>query len=340
MLIFGRMSWFGKKDKLQLIAFQAYGSKSHFYARGRALEDEEIDLAQKGFFKLLVNSVKRFETDEIKRTPVIIALSDGRTLTGKTDKNGYFIINESLENLDALTNEEGWLNYEISYGNENLRREILQENRFPGELLIPSKHAKFGVISDIDDTIIHTGVASSFKWRVIFNTFFKNVDKRLPLEGAAEFYHLLHRGVSGEESNPIFYVSHSPWNLYRYLELFLTKNNFPKGPILLRSFADFGNLKNRKEKPQKQKEILNILKTYPELPIILIGDSGEHDADIYMEIAEQYPDRIAAIYLRSVKHKRKMLRIKGLVENYKTTPVLLVEKSEDAIVHAKEEGFI
>ena len=55
---------------------------------------------------------------------------------------------------------------------------------------------------------------------------------------------------------------------------------------------------------------------------------------------EQYPDQIVAIYLRSVKHKRKMLRIKGLVENYKTTPVLLVEKSEDAIVHAKEEGFI
>ena len=340
MLIFESMGSFGKKDKLQLIAFQAYGSKSHFYARGRALEDEEIDLAQKGFFKLLVNSLKRFETDEIKCTPVDITLSDGRTLSGKTDRNGYFIINESLENLDELTNEEGWLNYQISYSDVNLRREILHHNRFPGEVLIPSKDAKFGVISDIDDTIIHTGVASSFKWRVIFNTFFKNVDKRLPLEGAAEFYHLLHRGASLKESNPIFYVSHSPWNLYRYLELFLTKNNFPKGPILLRSFADFGNFKNRKEKPQKQKEILNILKTYPTLSFILIGDSGEHDAEIYMEIAEQYPDQIAAIYLRSVKHKRKMLRIKGLVENYKTTPVLLVAKSEEAIAHAKEEGFI
>lgn len=340
MRIFGYMGWFGTKDKLQLIAFQAYGSKSHFYSRGRALEDEEIDLAQKGFFKLLINSVKRFETDEIKRTTVIITLSDGRTLSGITDKNGYFLINESIENLDTLTNEEGWLNYEISYDDKVLSREIVDQNRFPGEVLIPSKTAKFGVISDIDDTIIHTGVASSLKWRVIFNTFFKNVDKRLPLEGAAEFYHLLHRGVSGKDSNPIFYVSHSPWNLYRYLELFLTKNNFPKGPILLRSFSDFGNFKNRKKKPQKQKEILNILNTYPKLSFILIGDSGEHDADIYMEIAEQYPDQIVAIYLRSVKHKRKMLRIKRLVENYNTTPVLLVEKSEDAISHAKEEGFI
>jgi len=338
MLIFEVMGWFGSKDKLQIIAFQAYGSKSQFYARGRALEDEEIDLAQKGFFKLLVNSVKRFETDEIKRTPIRITLSDGRTLHGETNKNGYFLINQSFEDLDKLTNEEGWLKYEVAYGDVNLRREILHQNRFPGELLIPSKKAKFGVISDIDDTILHTGVVSSLKWRVIFNTFFKNVDKRLPLEGAAEFYHLLHRGVSGTEANPLFYVSHSPWNLYRYLELFLTRNNFPKGPILLRSFVDFRKGKN--EKPQKQKEILNILKTYPKLSFILIGDSGEHDADIYMEIATQYPNQIAAIYLRSVNHKRKMLRIQELFENYKTTPVLLVEKSEDAIAHAKAHGFI
>lgn len=339
MITFESMGWFGKRDKLQLIAFQAYGTKSHFYARGRALEDESIDLSEKGFFNLLTNTWKRFETDEIRNSAIRLTLADGRIITSQTDSNGYYKIDEKLENLTDLTNDEGWLNYELSYADAEMRTEILGQNRFPGELLIPSKDAKFGVASDIDDTILHTGVVSSFKWRVIFNTFFKGADKRMPLEGAAEFYHMLHRGKSGQEANPIFYVSHSPWNLYRYLELFLSKNNFPKGPILLRSLSDFRN-RNKGEKPQKQKEILNLLKTYPNLPFILIGDSGEHDADIYMEIAEQYPDQIAAIYLRSVKHKKKMLRIHGLVENYKTTPVLLVEKSEDAIEHAKAAGFI
>src|SRR5690606_23392863 len=94
------------------------------------------------------------------------------------------------------------------------------------------------------------------------------------------------------------------------------------------------------EKPQKQHEILNILKTYPELNFILIGDSGEHDADIYLEIAERHPNRILAIYLRSVKHKRKMLRVKSLFENYETIPVLLVESSKQAIVHAEKNEFI
>ncbi len=334
---FYAVGWF-KKDKLQLIAFQAYGTDSHFYARGRALEDENIDLSEKGFFNLITNTWKRFETDEVKNTSIEVTLSDGRVLSGKTDKNGYYRIDESITNLRPLTNEEGWLSYEISYSDVELRHEIQNENRFPGELLIPSKTAKFGIISDIDDTILHTGVVSSLKWRVIFNTFFKSAEKRIPLEGAADFYHLLHNGKSGNEANPIFYVSHSPWNLYRYLELFLTGNNFPKGPILLRSFSDFR--KRNHEKPQKQTEVLNILKTYPDLPFILIGDSGEKDADIYIEIAEAYPKQIAAIYLRSVNHRRKMQRIRDLIENHKTTPMLVVEKSEDAIVHAKIHGFI
>lgn len=330
------MGWF-KKDKLQLIAFQAYGTDSHFYSRGRALEDENINLSEKGFFNLIRNSWKRFETDEIKNTPIEITLPDGRVLSGNTDKNGYYRIDESPGSLEVLTNDEGWLNYEISYVDAE-RFEIQNGNRFPGELLIPSRQSKFGVISDIDDTILHTGVVSSLKWRVIFNTFLKNAGKRIPLEGAADLYHQFHRGETGAEANPIFYVSHSPWNLYRYLELFLRVNNFPKGPILLRSFSDFR--KRKHEKPQKHTEVVDLLKTYPYLPFILIGDSGEKDADIYMEIAEEYPEQVAAIYLRSVNHRKKMQRIRRLIETHKTTPILVVEKSADAIVHAKEHGFI
>ncbi len=338
--IFEGMSWFGKKDKLQLIAFQTYGTEAHFYARGRALEDENIDLAAKGFFKLFVNSLKRFETDEIKNASVIIRLSNGKIFEGITNKNGYYLINEPAEGLNQMINEEGWLQYKISFESATLKTRILHKNSFSGEMLIPSKSSKFGVISDIDDTILHTGVSSSLKWRVVFNTFFKNVDKRMPLEGSARFYHLLHKGVSGNEANPIFYVSHSPWNLYRYLELFLKKNNFPKGPILLRSISDFGSLKNRKQKPQKQKEIENIFKSNPRLRFILIGDSGELDADIYIAISKEYPNQVAAIYLRSVKHKKKMLRVRKLVENHKNTLILLVDKSEDAIKHARQNGFI
>lgn len=333
------MGWL-KKDPLQIVAFQSYGTETHFYVRGRALEDESIDLESQNIWHLIVNTWKRFETDEIKNVGLTITLPNHKILRVVTDGNGYFKVEENVENLKALTDEEGWLSFGLSYNDVNIKRTIQNENCFPGELLIPSEKAQFAVASDIDDTILHTGVVSMLKWKVVYNSVFKHAKNRLPLEGAADFYHKLHRGISGVNTNPIFYVSHSPWNLYRYLELFLRQNNFPKGPVLLRSMSNILKKKAQDEKPQKQKEILNLLKTYPNLPFILIGDSGEHDPDIYIEITEEFPDRILAIYLRSVKHKKKMLRVKELVDNYKTTTILIVETSAQAIEHARKHGFI
>ena len=334
------MNGFWDNDKLQIIAFQTYGTQNHFYARGRALEDESIDLEQKGILNLLINTYKRFETDEVGDTPISISLYDNTSISGVTDHEGYYLVDKQVDNLSKLANEEGWVKFEISFADTDLKREIIHKNKFPGEMLIPSTEASFGVISDIDDTILHTGVVSSLKWKVAINTIFTRATKRLALEGAADFYHKLHRGKTGKESNPIFYVSHSPWNLYRYLELFLKTNNFPKGPILLRSMSSF-KARNRTEGvPQKQKEILNILKTYPKLSFILIGDSGEKDGDIYQEIASQFPNQVTAIYLRSVKDSKRMLRIKNLYMDFRDIPYLIVEKTEDAIAHARENGFI
>lgn len=336
---FNTMSIF-KKDKLQIINFQSYGSTNRLYVRGRAIEDENINLDQKGIFNLMQNTWKRFETDEIKNSPIKIIFSNGETAEGTTDEDGYYLIDKNIEGLQKLANDEGWVNFALSFTDSNLKREILLKNRFPGEMLIPSENARFGVISDIDDTILHTGVVSSLKWKVILNTMFKRATKRLQLEGASDFYLRLHHGKTGNESNPLFYVSHSPWNLYRYLALFLKTNNFPKGPILLRSMASFRMRKKNDEKPQKQREISNLLKAYPFLPFILIGDSGEKDGDIYQEISRLFPGRIKAIYLRSVNHSRRMERIENLFVDFTDIPFLMVNKTEEAITHAKEHGFI
>lgn len=331
---------FFKKDPIEIITFRSYGTSSHLYVKGRALEDENIDLSKIGFFNLLWNSYKRFDTDLIKNKSLVVTLSDGRKIETRTDNQGYFLIDETIQNLLPLIDNNGCLSYEIAFDDDFIERKIQHENRFKGEVFIPSEDANFGVISDIDDTILHTGITSMFKWQVLKNTFFKSAEKRVPLEGAANFYEKLKNGKSGNDCNPIFYVSHSPWNLYRYLEVFLETNNFPKGPILLRDFANPFAKKYKSEKPQKQKEIINILKMYPKLSFILIGDSGEHDPDIYIEIAEAHPERILAIYLRNVNHKRKMLRVKGLFTEYETVPVLLVEDSKAAIAHARNMGFI
>lgn len=327
------------KDPLQIIVFQSYGTHNHFYARGRALEDENISLDRKNVFGLLVNSYKRFESDEIKNTTLTITLPNHQEIKTKTDKDGYFLVDEKIENLNELTTSEGWLKYSISFTDSAIKQKINNNNNFEGEVLIPSKKAEFGVISDIDDTILHTGVVSKLKWKLLINTLFKSPYNRKALEGSSDFYTLLHAGKSGNNANPFFYVSHSPWNMYRYLEYFLNKNNFPKGAILLRTMRNIFS-KKKNDKPQKQKEIINILKTYTDMPFILIGDAGEHDADIYMETVTQFPNKIKAIYVRSVGKDQNNQRIKDLVKNYTDTAFLLVDNSNEAIAHAKKHNFI
>ncbi len=181
------MGLFGKKDKLQIIAFQTYGTNTHLYLKGRALEDEEIDLADKGLYKLIRNTYQRFDADEIRHTPLSIKLTDGRAISGETNDEGYYLVDLPMENLGLLINDEGWMKYEISYSDFSLKSEILHENRFPGEMLIPNENAEYGIISDIDDTILWTGVASFLKWRAILRTFFRTWANELPSKGRPNF---------------------------------------------------------------------------------------------------------------------------------------------------------
>lgn len=324
-----------KIEQLQIIPYRSYGTDSHLYIKGRVLDNEILTHDEtESFFKTVASAWQQFNTHEIADCELMLKIGDVEILT-ITDRKGYFLIDAILPlSISSISNREGWVSFELHAVNAKM-----PSASCVGEFLVPEQAADFGVISDIDDTILNTGVTSFLKWRVLFNSFFVNAFRRIPLKNAPEFYAKLHLGIDGAEKNPIFYLSNSPWNMYQYLKAFLDHNNFPKGPILLRSFNSFFE-RVKSAKPHKQKEILNLLNAYPKLNFILIGDSGEHDASIYTEIAAQFPHRILCIYLRSVTHRAKMRRVKSIVDNFRTTPILLVENSDLAIAHARESGFI
>ena len=330
------------KPEVKLATYRSYGTASHLYLLGRAIDDDKLKMHEdQSFFRTLANTYKQFDSYEIANTEIALELPNGTVLTEKTNRNGYFLFDKTISlNLKDFADDGGWVKLKVSFVNEVPNSIITNGNEFEAELLIPPLKASYGVISDIDDTILHTGVTSFLKWRLIKNSLFKKAHSRISLEGSPKFYRDLHDGKKGNEQNPIIYLSNSPWNLYQYLKLFLQVNDFPKGPILLRHFRTPFDKTLKPEKPHKQKEIINTLKTYPHLNFILIGDSGEHDPAIYTEIAAQYPDRIIAIYLRSVKHRRQMRRVRSIVDNFETVPVLLVETSQQARDHARENGFI
>jgi phosphatidate phosphatase APP1 len=330
------------KPEVKLATYRSYGTANHLYVLGRALDDDRLEMKEnQSIFTTLANTYKQFDSYEIPDAEVALQLPNKMVLTTRTGKEGYFLFDKTASiNLRQFADNEGWVPLRVAYVNEIKNSVITNENNFDAELLIPPVTARFGVISDIDDTILHTGVTSFLKWRVLHNSLLKNAHSRLSLKGSPEFYNKLHEGKKGNEQNPIFYLSNSPWNLYQYLKLFLEINDFPKGPILLRDFKTPFDRSIKPEKPHKQKEIINILNTYPRLKFILIGDSGEHDPAIYTDIAAQFPDRIHAIYLRSVKHHKRMERVRSIVDNFKTVPVFSVSTSKEAEEHAEALGFI
>jgi len=329
-------------DNVLITPYRSYGTKHHLYLLGRALDDIPLKIVEdQSFFNTLKNTYKQFDSFEIPDAKVELDIPGFLQLKTVSDCEGYFLFEETVKkDLSMAANEEGWITVNLLFQESEDSLPSEERKHFQGEFLIPEDRAEFGVISDIDDTILHTGVTSFLKWKLLKNSLLTNAYNRIPFKGAANFYQKLHLGKKGENKNPMFYLSNSPWNMYQYLKLFLDYNKFPKGPILLRNFRTLFDRSIKPEKPHKQKEILNILKTYPELKFILIGDSGEHDASIYTDIAVEFPDRILAIYLRSVRHKKRMIRVKSIVTDFDTTPVLLIDNSFAAEEHARKSGYI
>jgi phosphatidate phosphatase APP1 len=165
--------------------------------------------------------------------------------------------------------------------------------------MVVSEHAQFGVISDIDDTIMLTAATDLLK--MIRLAYLGNERTRRPFPGVAEFYHALQCGDSGDRGNPIFYVSSSAWNMYDLFEKFMDFNHIPYGPILLRDIElSLENLLSFAHESHKIEQIMPILNRLSHLPFILIGDTGQKDAEIYLQLVKQYPDRFLAVYLRDV----------------------------------------
>jgi phosphatidate phosphatase APP1 len=212
--------------------------------------------------------------------------------------------------------------------------------RATAQVLVPSAAARFGVISDIDDTVLSSHVTNKLK--MILTVLLSNEHTRKPFEGVAGFYQALQRGAGGGEDNPIFYVSNSAWNLYSLLVEFLKLQKIPLGPLLLRDFGDH-LLFSKEPENHKKKNIKFILESFPHLPFVLIGDSGERDPEIYRDVVKEYPTRIRTVYIRSVsKHPDRLAAIDKLIEEIRPTgsQLVLAPDSEFAAAHAAAEGLI
>ena len=295
------------RDKVIVQLYRGYRSTEKLFVQGRVLEDEQIIVHKDDRrLKNIRNAIRRFESDEVVGAKVKIKYL-GEHFELYSDDEGYL---ELYRDIQLKATDDPW---------EPVTAQILEipfgENPttvFDGEIADLSKEAKYAIVSDIDDTILMTNVTSLFKWRAVYKTFVYNAHTRFSFSGARELYEELAKGPGEEsENNPIFYLSRSPWNLYDMIVDFLDFQGFPKGPIFLRDVG-LPFRKQASEFGHKEGNILRLIEDVPTLKFVLIGDSGEKDADIYVSVAKKYPDRIAAIIIRNVKANSNARRIEKL----------------------------
>ena len=65
---------------------------------------------------------------------------------------------------------------------------------------------------------------------------------------------------------------------------------------------------------QKLLQISRIIGHFPERRFVLVGDSGEHDPEVYRDVRDRFPDQIEAIWIRDVvdDRHRNPERLKGM----------------------------
>jgi phosphatidate phosphatase APP1 len=328
----------GLNDPLQIVPYRTYGTARRVYIKGRVLEDKKIAAAgdKDTVFNNLLNMYKRFESDEIPDAVIRIRLgNEEREVT--TDDEGYFVLD--LSPKEPIIHESLWHPIQLELVTAPV--EFEQGLNATAEVMIPPPDAEYGIISDIDDTIVKTTATSLLA--MSRTTFLNNARTRLPFAGVSEFYKALQLGRNGKRNNPFFYVSSSPWNLYDLLKDFLDLNHIPAGPLLLR---DFGlNKKEKEEKGHmghKLKEIKQILEAYPQLSFVLVGDSGQEDPVIYREVVKLYPGRIIAIYIRDVQlPERKKIAV-DVSESLREAKVemVIMDNTVIAAEHAAKTGLI
>ncbi|MEQ8820111.1 MAG: DUF2183 domain-containing protein [Sumerlaeia bacterium] len=168
-----------------------------------------------------------------------------------------------------------------------------------GKIFVPPASARFGVISDLDDTVIDTQLGNLLRAAKL--TFFHNAHTRRAFHGVADFYRALQGGPTGRDGNPVFYVSSSSWSLYDMLDDFLAHNGIPSGPLLLKGSASDRTREAKRGHAHKLMKVRSVMEAYPDLPFLLIGDTGQRDPHLYLQAVREYgPARIHAVLLRDV----------------------------------------
>jgi phosphatidate phosphatase APP1 len=268
----------------QTIAYQGYGSTSQVRVLGRVLLTQKPlpgskaeHAAQNGNQNL--RGWRAFTSVPLQFTDVEITIGDVVTHV-RADRGG--LIDKEVK----VQLSPGWHTAVLrAEGTEPVEARI--------RVIAPD--VKFGIVSDIDDTVMVTALPRPFL--ALWNTFVLSERARMATPGMAV---LLDRLTIEHPDAPVIYLSTGPWNAAPTLARFLTRNMYPSGALLLTDWGLTQDRWFRSGQEHKRQNLDRLAKEFPDMRWLLIGDNGQHDEQIYSQFTQHNADKVAAIAIRQL----------------------------------------
>ncbi|CAN5617659.1 DUF2183 domain-containing protein [soil metagenome] len=165
----------------------------------------------------------------------------------------------------------------------------------PTSVFIVDPATTFGIVSDVDDTVMVTALPRPFL--AAWNTFVLDEHARTPVAGMAVLYERLTRA---HKLSPVIYLSTGAWNVAPTLTRFMSRNLYPRGPLLLTDWGPTHDRWFRSGREHKRTSLERLASEFPSMKWLLIGDDGQHDESIYGDFSVAHPQNVAAVAIRQL----------------------------------------
>jgi phosphatidate phosphatase APP1 len=272
-----------------VLPYSGYASARHARVLGRVvLAPSSVDpSARRG-----VPGWQRLLTLESPGVEVEISL-EGSTITVTSNEAGIIDARIPLEEP-------------LEPGKTTARLTVDGREDVPADVHVLGNEPVRGVICDIDDTAWITGL--SHPLRAAGRTLGGTSSTRKSVPGMAR---LLRTAVEDENHPAVVYLSNGPWNLAGPVTRFLGRGDFPAGAVLMTDWGITPTRWFRDGSAHKSSSLAQLLEDFPHVTWVLVGDTGEHDPQLYKDVAKAHPDRVAAIALRQVQPQKHAAREAG-----------------------------
>ena len=270
----------GAAKRAHLVSYGGYGTAETVVVRGRVARGEApVDKPDRGKVKKVWATTKAFLGRDIEKAHLRIRDLDGsaREARVRADDDGFF---------------EARLPGPFPLGPRRVEVALVEKD-WQAPPLTLQIHVVDGasglvVVTDIDDTVIETGVTGS-KADLIKRIAVSDAGDIKAFDGApAALRAFAAAGV------PIIYVSASPIELAPRLMRFFELRELPPGALFLRHYEDDGI---GDPTGYKRRRIDAVLADFPGRKLVLFGDNGEKDRDIFATLARE-TGRVAFSYIR------------------------------------------